>query len=165
LELETVLNTNDVRLPPRTIGVGAQRRPNEEYGEAVRKMHHQYAYPMLMRSLDAQMMFSQKVVREILDLFEKHLAPPLAGLLRPCFVTDMTDVDHPVTVFNREVFIASVRDDQRQFYAAFLLTTMFQEFSDRMMDGTMRESGLRGSPETAATLSAFVEDYIDFNLS
>jgi hypothetical protein len=118
-----------------------------------------------MRWCDTQMMFSQKVVRDILDAFARHLAPGLAGLLWPCFVTDMTDVDHPVTVFNREVFMASVRDDQREFYGAFLMTTMFQEFSDGLMDGNMRAFGARGSPEAERTVSSFFDDFMDFNLS
>jgi hypothetical protein len=161
--IEAVFSANPVRLPPRTVGTGTQRRLSEEYMAEVRKRQHPYSYPVIMKWLDCQLMFTQGVANEIIRLFERHLAPRLAELLKPCFITDMTEADQPVTVFNRDVFLASVRDDQREFWGAFLHTTMFHEFSDRLMDGNMRQFGSRGSSEVPTSVSTFMDDYIEFS--
>jgi hypothetical protein len=173
-KLEKVLNENDVILPPRILGSGAQRQLNPDYVQGLKLRQHHFSCPQYCRAWDSQMVFTQRVVRELMTIFRRHLAPVLKGLLVPCFITDMTDVDTPVTVFNKEVFLASVGPDY-DFYLAFMMTTMFHEFSDRLMDGTMRESawsahGSPGSPGShgsldfrADTVSTFTEDYTEFN--
>jgi hypothetical protein len=80
--------------------------------------------------------FKPPLIAEIVDLFRKHFAPKLEEMLEPCFITDTTDIEHPVTVFNRDLFLASVPAADVSFYEAFLGTTAFQEFSEGRMEET-----------------------------
>jgi hypothetical protein len=42
-------------------------------------------------------------------------------------------------VFNKELFLKSVSDEQRMFYTEFSATTMFHEFIDAMADETQEK--------------------------
>jgi hypothetical protein len=68
---------------------------------------------------------------ETLSLLETHTSQ--------FFVTDRTDEQHPVTVFNKELFFASLSPQMSPFYFAFSQTTMFQEFIDKKMDEKSRD--------------------------
>jgi hypothetical protein len=80
--------------------------------------------------------FKPPLVGEIVELIRRHFAPKLGELIQPCFITDTTDIEHPVTVFNRELFLATVPAADMAFYDAFLGTTAFHEFSEGRMEET-----------------------------
>jgi hypothetical protein len=73
-----------------------------------------------------------------------------------------------VTVFNRELFLGSVPEEDRDFYAAFVGTSMFHEFSDSLMDETSTAISSRvesfSTPSIATlarTTSTFDPDLLD----
>jgi hypothetical protein len=103
--------------------------------------------------------FKPPLVGEIVELFRRHFAPKLGELIQPCFITDTTDIEHPVTVFNRELFLATVPAADAAFYDAFLGTTAFHEFSDGRMEE--KTQTLSRSSFSSSCLSAFAESTFD----
>jgi hypothetical protein len=61
----------------------------------------------------------------------------IAGSARatPVFVTNRTDSDHLITVFNNQLCLASLAEEDADFYRAFSQTVMFHRFIDDKMDG------------------------------
>lgn len=84
------------------------------------------------------------LVEAVLGYFRTSLERELDMLMRPYFITDTTDIEHPVTVFNQELFLMSIDRDQGPFYYAFLGTTSFQEFADSKLEEVAR--GVRVQP-------------------
>jgi hypothetical protein len=78
--------------------------------------------------------FGQEIVDAVVLLFRDEFVVPMISLVRSCFITDKTYIDHPVTVFNVELFLESVEPDQVDFFRQFLQTTMFQQFQELMTD-------------------------------
>jgi hypothetical protein len=116
--------------PPK---VPDQRTP-EVIIEFIKKRRHPLILPWHYMRYQRRYIFGPVLVGEIVDLFRRHLAPRLDQLIRPCFITDTTDIDNPVTVFNRELFLASVPPKERPFYEAFVATTSFTEFAEGRME-------------------------------
>ena len=77
--------------------------------------------------------FFPAVVEAILGIFSNHFSHELENL-KACFVTDSTDLSHPITVFNKDLFLASVTPDQENFYEMFINTTMFQQYCEGKTD-------------------------------
>jgi hypothetical protein len=126
-----------VDLPPMWTG-----RRNPEYAAAVHARKGEFAswhsYVQAPRSL----MFSDAQVDEIARIFGTLIAPDVAARAVLCFVTDRTVKRCPVTIFNRELFLASLEEPDAPFYRAFAQTMMFNEFIDRQLD----EKGHEPSP-------------------
>ncbi|OHT12858.1 hypothetical protein TRFO_17111 [Tritrichomonas foetus] len=78
--------------------------------------------------------FIPPLVERILHTFSSHFAPELESKIKACFVTDSTDLSHPITVFNKDLFLASVDPQQEEFYEAFINTTMFQQYCEGKTD-------------------------------
>jgi hypothetical protein len=74
------------------------------------------------------------LVEAVMGYFRTRLERELEVLMRPCFITDTTDIEHPVAVFNQELFLMSIDEGQRLFYRGFLGTTSFQEFADSKLE-------------------------------
>jgi hypothetical protein len=110
--------------------------PLQEALDFVHKRVHHGVVGVHYLRYPRRFIFREALVRDILTQFRHHLPPTLEQLIRPCFITDTTDIEHPVTVFNREVFMASIDSAEQPFYDAFIGTTAFQEFADSKMDET-----------------------------
>jgi hypothetical protein len=130
LQLFLGLNRSDVMMPPRI----AQNGNRSQYLEFLKVKRNPlsscHSYCMYPRKY----CFGQEIVDAILLIFRDGLAVPLETLVRSCFITDKTDLDRPVTVFNNELFMESVDPDHVEFYRQFMQTTMFQEFIELMTD-------------------------------
>jgi hypothetical protein len=123
-----------VDLPPMWTG-----RRNPEYAEAVHARKGEFAswhsYVHAPRSL----MFSDAQVDEIARIFATLIAPDVTARAVLFFVTDRTVKRCPVTIFNRELFLASLEGPDAPFYRAFAQTMMFNEFIDTQVDEKGRE--------------------------
>jgi hypothetical protein len=128
LTLLIEMNRADVIVPTRS---KANANAYMEFLRAKRNplssSHSYYMYPR-------KYCFGQEIVDAIVLLFRDQFVLPMESLVRSCFITDKTDIDHPITVLNNEVFLESVEPDQREFYQQFMQTTMFQQFTELMTD-------------------------------
>jgi hypothetical protein len=126
-----------VVLPPIRV-VGEVKGVNPMYVEAVRANKSEFASFHSYLHCERKYVLNDSQIEEIVTAFEELVAPQLNALAPLCFVTDRTDTRNPVTVFNRELFIASLTEPARDFYGAFSQTTMFQEFIDKKMEQKSR---------------------------
>jgi hypothetical protein len=146
-------NRADVLMPPRpargeAAGSKGERqvRIRREWAEFVRARMHPLLLPFVYSHYSRRYILSEELIGEIAAMFASQIEPSLEELLRPCFITDTTDIDSPVTVFNKELFLASVDPADKPFYTAFVHTTAFQDFSDSLMDETARSATRRRTP-------------------
>jgi hypothetical protein len=122
--------------PPAPSAERPEQKPLQEALEFIHKRLHHHIVPTHYLRYPRRFIFGAGIVRDILTHFRYHLPPTLEQLMRPCFITDTTDIENPVTVFNREVFMGSVDAAEQRFYDAFIGTQGFQEFADSKMDET-----------------------------
>lgn len=109
-------------------------RYTQEYADFINGIHPYMRPPKYLITIETKFVFIPPLVENILQIFSQHLAPVLEGLIKPCFVTDSTELSRPVTIFNQEMFLANVKSREREFYQCFLTTTIFQEFCDGKTD-------------------------------
>jgi hypothetical protein len=113
--------------PPRT-------SVDTDWVEFVRTRLHPYQYAPLFARIQHKYLLVPMLVEAVMGYFRTRLERELEVLMRPCFITDTTDIEHPVAVFNQELFLMSIDEDQRLFYRGFLGTTSFQEFADSKLE-------------------------------
>jgi hypothetical protein len=85
---------------------------------------------------ERRILFNEEQVDEIAAMFAALLAPDIAARALLFFVTDRTEPRRPITIFNAELFLASLEGKDAQFFRAFAQTMMFHEFIDRQIDET-----------------------------
>lgn len=125
--------SKDILLPVPKSGV-VDPSPSSPYVTFVVKHLTSSAAPNPYLISPKKYIFGRDLVNEILDLFRGMLAPQVEKVIAPCFVSDTTDIENPVTIFNRELFLDSVGKKARAFFSEFVNTTMFQEFCDGKTD-------------------------------
>jgi hypothetical protein len=125
------MNRADVVVPRRTASPNGSRSPYVEFLRAKRNplssSHSYYMYPR-------KYCFGKDMVDAVVLLFRDEFVIKLELLARMCFVTDRTEGQRPVTVFNKELFLESVEKEDREFYEMFVQTMMFHEFVELMTD-------------------------------
>lgn len=112
--------------------------------------------------------FPVEVVDQIVGTFRELIAPKIEKLIAPCFVSDTTDIENPVTIFNKELFLDSMGKKARPFFSEFVNTTMFQEFCDGKTDEKekvlsqhmMRGPASQSIPRSSLAASTFDVDSI-----
>jgi hypothetical protein len=135
MKLEAVfeLSVHDITFPQptkRSKSNSSERDPNHpprEWDDFLKAHLHVFSIPSVYNLYEHKFLFSPGFCDQIVGLFQVQLAPKLEFLIRPCFITDTTDPEHPVTVLNRELFIESVPPADKPFYSGFIYTTMFQD--------------------------------------
>jgi hypothetical protein len=154
------LNKSDIVIPPRPkAGVNPRTervaaRMKREWAEFVKSRMHPFSVPFIYSHYPRKYIFTESLIEAIIGMFRLQIAPSLEQLLSPCFITDTTDIDNPVTVFNNDLFMASVRPADRPFYKAFLTTSPFHEYSDSLMDETAQSAGPRCASFSRSSLDA-----------
>ena len=126
-----IKQNKEILIPPAKPGTSGANSP---YVQFVAKHLTSSVSPNPYFISPKKYIFSRKLVDDILDMFRKLIAPNLENVIAPCFVSDTTDIENPVTIFNRELFLESVSKKARPFFAEFVNTTMFQEFCDSKTD-------------------------------
>lgn len=71
-----------------------------------------------------------RLAKRISTVFERYLSSLFKDFQNYC-IRDLTEKDHPVSVFMPESFIASVPKNQKEFYEIFLQTQMFSHYCDQ----------------------------------
>ena len=110
--------------------------------------------------------FPTEVVDQIVATFRELIAPKIEKLIAPCFVSDTTDIENPVTIFNKELFLDSVGKKARPFFSEFVNTTMFQEFCDGKTDEkekVLSQHMMRGPMSQSVATSALAASTFDLD--
>lgn len=126
-----------ISVPPQVIKQGVlkkQTKINDKYIEFVKTIGD-YVCPRAIINLRYQRyVFTVEVANKIINCFMNAIAPTVESLIKLCFVTETTDISNPVTIFNKDLFLLSVPENDRPFFTAFVNTTMFQDFTDTEAD-------------------------------
>lgn len=121
-------------IPPKRINQNFKQVNNPKYREFINAVHPYMRPPKYLQSISTKYAFIPPLVENILNIFSKHLAPDLENLIKPCFITDSTDINHPVTVFNSDLFLDSIKPKELPFYKQLINTSIFQLFCDGKTD-------------------------------
>jgi hypothetical protein len=124
---------------PRATGKGHPELQLSKWLAFLKGKLHGYVVPWSYLRYHRKYVFGAAIAEQIVQLFAHHVLPALAPLVQPCTITDTTDIAHPVSVFNRDLFLASVPARDRPFYEVFAATMVFQAFADSATDETERE--------------------------
>lgn len=134
--------------PPPYIKQKDKKVPNKDFLEFLDRVHFYMRPPRYLKFIKPKYVFIPPLVESLLNTFSHHIANKLEGRISPCFVTDSTDCEHPVTIFNKDLFLASVPKDEEAFYQEFTGTQIFTQFCEGKtdkMDETKRMFSTLGS--------------------
>lgn len=120
--------------PPPYIKTKDKKVPNQEFIDFLDRVHFYMRPPRYLRCIKPKYVFIPPLVENLLNTFSHHIANKLEGRISPCFVTDSTDCEHPVTIFNKDLFLASVPKDEEAFYQEFTGTQIFTQFCEGKTD-------------------------------
>ncbi|OHS92961.1 hypothetical protein TRFO_12145 [Tritrichomonas foetus] len=105
------------------------------------KNAHVYSRPLhSLLMYPTKYLIHPKVARKIIKIFSKKVYGGLEDLIKPYFVTDTTDPQNPVSIFDLDFFLSK---GVHPFYAAFSNSTFFNSFVDDLTDKMMDEKSLR----------------------
>lgn len=120
--------------PPSYIKTKDKKLPNKDFLEFLDRVHFYMRPPRYLKNIKPKYVFIPPLVENILNTFSHHIANKLESRISPCFVTDSTDCEHPVTIFNKDLFLASVPQDEEAFYQEFTGTQIFTQFCEGKTD-------------------------------
>lgn len=123
--------------PPKYLAKGLFKKDLEENPDFTAFMERTsgFNFPQITLSLDPpKYIFTEAVNDQIVDTFKKGLPVTIKSLMDPCFVSDTTDINNPVTIFNHELFASSINPEWKEFFDLFINTQIFQQFCDIRTD-------------------------------
>ena len=71
---------------------------------------------------------SPELVRDFSALFTKPFVPSLKSFTKNFFITDSTNPDEPVTIFNKSMFSYHIQEKYKDFMQVFINTITFDQF-------------------------------------
>lgn len=123
--------------PPKFIKKGIIKKDLEDNPDfdAFIERTSGFAFPQLTIYNDPpKYILTEAVNDQVVDAFRKGLPETISYLMNPCFVSDTTDANKPVTIFNHELFVSSINPDWKEFFDLFINTQIFQQFCDIKTD-------------------------------
>lgn len=127
-------NASTIMTPPKKIERKGKTVSNPKYDEFFDEISSFMRPPIYLLTHPTKYVFNPPLVENILKLFSGHLVPELELKIKSCFVTDSTDISHPITVFNKDLFLASIEPSQQEFFDSFINTTLFQQYCEGKTD-------------------------------
>ena len=135
--VNTVLKDNReliTKPPPQVSQLFSKPAPNPKYIPFIKAITKHNMPTSFHKSNPYNYVFPPKITMRLLHLFNKHIARRLEEMIMPCFVTEMTDIHHPVTIFNPDVLRALYNPAEADFYEQFIATSLFQFHCDDKID-------------------------------
>ncbi|OHT03919.1 hypothetical protein TRFO_28696 [Tritrichomonas foetus] len=130
-------NSSSINVPVKYTKIGILKKEqqlNQDYINFIRNISD-FACPKVVININPpKYVLTEHVIDKIVSLFQRQIAPTVESLMWPCFVSETTDINNPVTVFNKDLFMDSVEPCAKKFYSLFTTTTIFQQFCDRKTD-------------------------------
>lgn len=131
------LHKMKITTPPKYLAKGLFKKDLEENPDFTAFMERVsgFNFPKITLYQDPpKYIFTEAVNDQIVDTFKKGLPVTIKSLMDPCFVSDTTDINNPVTIFNHELFVSSINPEWKEFFDLFLNTQIFQQFCDIRTD-------------------------------
>jgi hypothetical protein len=139
LERLIELERDTIEIPPAKIRLFFRNTVNPAY-DAFFAAAESSTWPSLLRLVPGQKyVFTAKFVQSAMSLFCAHVLECVRAVLFPCFVTDNTDRNLPVTVLNVDLLIRQFSDKDRPFWATFFRTQLFEMFVNRAVEDFKRQ--------------------------
>ena len=145
--VNTILRDNREAItkpPPQVAVLFSKPTPNPKYSTFMKSISQQNLPLLFHKSSNMKYVFPPKVTLSLLRLFNDHICKPLEETIIACFVTEMTDIKNPVTVFNPDVFRAMCDPVEMDFYDHFISTSLFQLYCDEKTDEIERKKADMG---------------------
>lgn len=102
----------------------------EKYDEFLNNVH------VYSRPIHSLLMYQTKfvihplIVRKIIKCFVTEFYDKLTDMITPFFVSDSTDSNNPITVFNKNLFLKYIDNTSKDFYELFLQTSIFDMYTE-----------------------------------
>ena len=164
-DIKSVLSKykSDIIVPSKKKKVGlikSQNQLNPQFLEFFKK-HGKTSCPVYYINLyTPKYVFTEEVVDLLFDIFTEALAPFTESLIWACLVTDTTDINNVITIFNKDLFMASIDPTMKSFFTEFLNTTVFERFSDgkiREKEASVANTAKRSSRKKRRGNNEFIE--------
>ena len=121
--------------------------------------------PHYMSQLQQNYIFTPRVVNKILNIFRNaSFIKFIIEYEEGCRVTETTDPDDPIIVFNKDMFMTITGPKHKEFFEKFLDTQMFETFIQRRIDKTKQQKKFNENPtkENAELLKMFEDEELLF---
>ena len=85
--------------------------------------------------------FERNLVKDIILNIRSYIVPDLETHLKPCFITDTTDINHAVTIFNNDLFLYGIEDYAKPFFKEFVQTPIWVAFQTQCTEENAHSVG------------------------
>lgn len=137
-KLQLILDQrSDIEIPQKTIRTGLFMKVSEnpKFVDFQQKISQDpQIFPVFDLNEPMSVILRPDMVDQILTAFHHHLSNIVDPILPSCFATDSTDINHPITVLNQDLFLSHVNPEDAPFFQAFLNTHGFQEYTNAKTD-------------------------------
>lgn len=135
-KIESIINDSIdlIQIPPKTL--------NNEKGETIKNPEYlkffqnsdSYLFPYIFTVMnDLKYLYPSFVCNEILEAFKEYSIPKsYEDNIKNCFVTDTTDIFHPITVFNRDLFFITLPEVDQAFFQRLLQTQVWDVYCNKL---------------------------------
>ena len=121
-----------IKVPPRYIDSPVLKTRNQEWVDFFSNIGFTSMPAHFTSQIDQKYVFSQEEVRNIIGIFKRNFIVPILDFIRSCIVTETTDPENIVSVFNFELFkMIHEKDD---FLLSLVDTIKFQDLVNRLVD-------------------------------
>lgn len=123
---------------------------NPKYEEFIQKVNSNIFPSNFSNFIPMKYILTSDLIEEILSLFSEFFPLLLKDAVMCCFVTDSTDPDNPIRVFNKGLFNEFAAETDKDFFDDFTSTQIFTAFCDKIEDNYESEKTVinnRSSPK------------------
>lgn len=105
-----------------------------------------YAFPSIFgKFLGHKYAFPASVANDVIGILQGPFQNILTEFLICFFVTDMSEQDHEITMFNKELFLGQVPESELQFWDMLMDSSSFQEYIEDRILAFVRQKGSSSS--------------------
>ncbi|KAK8897516.1 hypothetical protein M9Y10_015472 [Tritrichomonas musculus] len=106
-----------------------QKADFKKYSEFIKQAHKNIYPPCFQYFVKTNYILSPDFIREFSQLITKPFVPSLKIFTKSHIITDITDINNPVAIFDKGSFLFHVDLKYKQFMVAFTNTQTFEQFT------------------------------------
>ncbi|OHS95372.1 hypothetical protein TRFO_10499 [Tritrichomonas foetus] len=135
-----------IKVPPKMIEQDGQRIKNPDHTKFFQNLSP-LLFPFIFTSMsNVKCMPTPEICTEIIAAFQGHFPKILGQSIVECFMTDTTDIQNPITVFNKDLFMLSAEKCDHAFYEIFFQTQIWEIFCDVSVNAHAQETKSENMP-------------------
>ena len=125
--------------PPKYEMVDGVRKKTKEFTDFFMTGDN-YLFPLsYLVTTDVKLLLTSKICDDILSTISNHLPSYLNEGIKECFVTDTTDALCPITVFNKDLYMYNIPDEDIPFFTTFFQTQIWEVYCDKISNAYAEE--------------------------